>query len=174
MVSIEQAIRDHWASLTPAQRKEHIDLMVNFHHVKEQRAMRITSQVNTLNEYRAAFFVKALRQLARKVGLELAEKTTAQSVCRLLADTYDDRFGYKAHIPSPHLSYLDFSTKDGRLLRSLLDPVHLFHVFNGLAQTPHTQQQELVVLGEHALRIIRQTVDHGLRDTLEAITKEAR
>ncbi|AJT60809.1 hypothetical protein [Ralstonia phage phiITL-1] len=145
------------------------------YHVKEP--MKLTAQTRTLDQYRATFFTKALRQLASKVGFDLT--TAPAHIQRIFEDARKVRsaeywaYTYGVRPSEAALFKLEFRTLaaglNAQVLVATVDAVHLFHVLDTLDTRGLTQKQELDVIVEHAERIVNDMLRHGLRKTTEAI-----
>ncbi|UCR90914.1 hypothetical protein [Ralstonia phage RpY2] len=147
------------------------------YHIKEPSNMRITSQTRTLDQYRAVFFTKAVRQLATKVGFDLI--TAPDHIKRIFEDARKVRDPYYHASLRPWdygkdymIFRLEFRAltprQEGSVFVAQVDAVHLLHVLDTLDRGL-TQRQELEVLAEHAEKIVDNMIRHGLRKTTEAI-----
>ncbi|UXQ84866.1 hypothetical protein 10RS306A_gene4586 [Ralstonia phage 10RS306A] len=133
--------------------------------------MRITSQTRTLDQYRATFFTKALRQLASKVGFDLL--TAPAHIQRIFEDARRVRdYRYWEHANAT-IFRLEFRAlvprQEGSVFVAQVDAVHLFHVLDALDTRGMSQKQELELLVEHAEKVIDNMIRYGLRKTTEAI-----
>ena len=148
-------------------------VMIQQHKEQQLNATRL----RTIDQYRAAFFHKALKTLARKVGFDLL--TTQTQIARFVEHARNVRttFGYyppnelraeRLELRSLHPS-IDGTDK----LAHALDVIHLNHVLDQLERTPSTMAQELEVIADHAARIIEHLVGHGLRHTANKLVAEA-